>query len=491
MPGKRSLLDEWGNLVFPAADPEAFRAWIRDGCYIPLPVLRKRDFPPDVLELIRALADAQRKEMIACYAPRAAEEAFKSQRKISEETRHSLVIILQFKGMDTMLIQTLHIKNFKLLQDVNLEPGNINVIIGPNGAGKTSILEAIGLLSLAMTDRIDDLSLQRKGIRLSTSSLLKSSLKNYKKSPLIGLQMDWKDDAKYSYSVNLNTPSETHEWKYHSEALYVNEKKEWGQSGHSKERYDNSIGLFMLEPNESLEKARPSVEWIRNYAIYQPSTPVLRGVLSDSAQLTPLGLNGGRLAEALGEIISEKKENQDEEDFVQDELLELIEWADDLSISSPNKSNIHSSVPASRRVIEFHDRFMKETDRFTAYDASEGALYILFLACLALHPKAPRIFAVDNFDQAMNPRLAMAVTRKFCEMALKMDKIIFLTTHNPLALDGLDLNDSRIRLFTTERSRKTGEVKIHRVKVDQALLETEMPLSRLWTSGMIGGVPNL
>jgi len=390
-----------------------------------------------------------------------------------------------------MFIQSLRFKNFKLLHDVEIEPGNINVIIGPNGAGKTSLLEAIGLLSLAMTDRIDDLSLQRKGIRLSNHSLFKSSLTDYRKESMLTLQMIWRDEMQYRYSVSLNTPSETHDWRYHSEAFYVDEQQKWGQSGRSKERYDSSIGLFMLQQDEALEKARPSVDWLRNYAIYQPSTPFLRGVLSDNAQVMPLGLNGGRLAETLGEILAEKKEDADFEGTTLDDILELIDWADDVSISFPNKSNINSSVPASRRVIEFHDRFMKAADRFTAYDASEGALYILFLACLALHPKAPKIFAVDNFDQAMNPRLARAVTQKFCELILEMDKTVFLTTHNPLVLDSLNLTDSRIRLFTTERSHKTGEVKLQRIEINQDLLAADMPLSRLWTSGMIGGLPNL
>lgn len=42
--------------------------------------------------------------------------------------------------------------NFKSLYNAEFEPGRVNVFIGANGAGKSTILEAIGLLSAAMTD---------------------------------------------------------------------------------------------------------------------------------------------------------------------------------------------------------------------------------------------------------------------------------------------------------------------------------------------------
>ena len=43
----------------------------------------------------------------------------------------------------------------------------------------------------------------------------------------------------------------------------------------------------------------------KNYAIYQPNTPTLRGTSPDKYQTTPLGLCGGRLAEAIEELLHE------------------------------------------------------------------------------------------------------------------------------------------------------------------------------------------
>ena len=57
----------------------------------------------------------------------------------------------------------------------------VNVFIGSNGSGKTTILEAIGLLCAAMTDRVDNASMQRKGVRLSVPGLYKSAFSDLKR----------------------------------------------------------------------------------------------------------------------------------------------------------------------------------------------------------------------------------------------------------------------------------------------------------------------
>ena len=102
--------------------------------------------------------------------------------------------------------------------------------------------------------------------------------------------------------------------------------------------------------------------------------------------------------------------------------------------------------------------------------------------------KSPTVFAIDNFDHAMNPRLAKATTRMFCELILCTEKTVFLTTHNPLVLDGLDIQNEDIRLFTMDRN-KDGHSKIRMVKVEQSLIDENQPLSRLWVNGRLGGVP--
>lgn len=396
-----------------------------------------------------------------------------------------------------MRIETLAIRDFKALKNVFFSPGLVNIFIGANGSGKSTLLEAIGVLSAAMTDRVDGNSLSRKGVRLSAPTLYKSAFKDSKRSQTISMDLGWTtEDApdSFQYSVHLNTPSDDNAWRYHSETLLRGGHKVWGRSGASKENYDSYLGMLLTDKDQSLERLRPALEPFRNYAIYQPFTAALRGVVPDPQQAVPIGLNGGRLAEALEEIMHDHDGDHALGDSLcidLDEVLDLIDWADAINVGSPTKERINSAVPVSRRVLEFQDRFLKDTVRFTAYDASEGALYVLFMYCLALHPKAPSIFAVDNFDQAMHPRLARSVTREICNLMIRQQKTVFLTTHNPLALDGLDLSNDNIRLFALDRSPRTGHVSINRIMATGELIKAEQSLSQLWTSGRIGGTPDL
>ena len=178
------------------------------------------------------------------------------------------------------------------------------------------------------------------------------------------------------------------------------------------------------------------------------------------------------------------------------QVLELLDWVDEIAVVPPSRDLTSASVPTSRSIIRFTDRWMgHDHNHLSAYDASEGALYVLFALVLALHPKSPRLFAIENLDQNMHPRLARATVRLFCELLRRKQtqRQALLTTHNPLVLDGLDLRDDRIRLFTVGRNAK-GATRIDRVQVGPEMLKAidgGLALSNLWIMGRLGGVPDL
>ncbi len=137
----------------------------------------------------------------------------------------------------------------------------------------------------------------------------------------------------------------------------------------------------------------------------------------------------------------------------------------------------------------------KGRNMLSGYDASEGVLYVLFLAVLAVHPRAPQFCAVDNADHGLNPGLAKAVFAKFSEWILRSNpaRQILLTTHNPAVLDGLPIQDDRIRLFTVDRDN-VGRTVVKRVEYTDKMKkwgEKGWTLSRLWTNKMIGGMPDV
>ena len=68
-----------------------------------------------------------------------------------------------------------------------------------------------------------------------------------------------------------------------------------------------------------------------------------------------------------------------------------------------------------------------------------------------------------------------------------------MTSHNPAVLDGLPLQDDRVRLFTVDRDNH-GKTIVKRVVVDKRLFEMASQgwtLSRLWMNKLIGGMPDV
>ena len=389
-------------------------------------------------------------------------------------------------------INEISVKNFKSLYNLTIHPGNVNVFIGANGSGKSSILEAIGVLSAAIADRVNDNSLQRKGVRLSAPGLYKSKFSSIEKeSPTVDFCLGWEYlRNKYIYSAYLNTPKEDDSWKYFAENVTKNGENIHGRSNRSSQVLNNKIGSYSLAPELASEEDSEIIRYIADYGIYQPDTLTLRGTVPDPTQTTPIGLNGGRLAEAINDLLNKKDDDVLLGNMYMEDVLELIDWAAEFKVTKPKKSTLNSSIPTTQQIIEFRDRYLKDAASFTGYDASEGALYVLFMLTLAMHESAPKMFAIDSFDHSMNPRLAKKVTEVFCNIILENGKTVFMTTHNPLVLDGLDLSDERVRLFATERD-SNGFVKVKRIEVSEKLLKEGQPLSRLWINGLLGGVPEL
>src|SRR4030042_4283816 len=73
------------------------------------------------------------------------------------------------------MIDKVHFKWFKSIEDVEFEPGRVNVLIGANGSGKSNLLEALGVLGAAASGRVDDEALLRRGVRPGVPRLYKTA----------------------------------------------------------------------------------------------------------------------------------------------------------------------------------------------------------------------------------------------------------------------------------------------------------------------------
>lgn len=375
------------------------------------------------------------------------------------------------------MIERVSIRNFRSVASLDLELGAVNVFIGANGSGKSNILEAIGLVGAAAAGQADDAGMLRRGMRPGEGPAL-----------LSGFGEDWRERELRVRVGNKN---------FGCEVDFI------GSLGNPDIEASLKTGSFtwlrgftrdsISEHVELNDNELKSISILKNYAIFTPQTPILRGLAPDPQQMAPLGLSGGRLADAVRDTFRQRTRFVRS---VKEDVLELIGWADSFKVVPVSSAILSSAVPSLPNVIEFTDRFMAtKKNRLSAYDVSEGALFVLFAAVLCAHPKAPPMFAIDNADHGLNPRLARALVTRFCRWITgsPAPRQALLTTHNPAVLDGLPLQDDRVRLFAVDRD-SAGRTVATRVKVDEAMLARAREgwtLSRMWVSGMIGGVPDV
>ncbi len=398
------------------------------------------------------------------------------------------------------MIERVTIQKFKSIRHAVLELGRVNVFIGANGSGKSNLLEAIGVLGAAASGQVDHEALLRRGVRPGLGALYKSSFRRERLPPQIGLKAE---SASAEYEVHLRNPTRpgSTAWTYHTERLFQDGARVAGRSPRSKDIGDPTRGKVALALAD-LDPDEPAARLVHNladYCVYAPNTATMRGLVPDPQQRVPVGLSGGRLAEAFRETRKHLHKYEDDDDDSVAEAIGLLDWVEDIAAGAPELGMLAPTVPSLRQVLLFRDRFMATgRNRLSAYDASEGALFVVFALVVANHPETVGMYAIDNIDMALNPRLARALMAALVRWLTSWDADpapqVMLTAHNPASLDGLPLDDDDVRLFTVSRSARRGDTQVRRIVVTErikTLAEKGWPLSRMWVEGEIGGVPNL
>lgn len=395
------------------------------------------------------------------------------------------------------LIRQVEIRGFKSIYSANLELGRVNCLIGANGSGKSNLLEALGVLGAAANGVVDDESLLRRGVRAGLPRLYKSSFASDRTPAHIAISVTGSKNE--AYRVSLLNPLDSPEpaWSYKTEVLSDGETEILSQGVRNKKNLNPKAGLAALElvHLNRTNLAAQLMQRLQEFAIYCPNTPTLRGILPDQQSRLPVGLSGGQLAEGFASLRQHLQSQGNTGEEILEQVLDLIDWVLDIETTTSGSNLLSPEIPRTKRLLKFSDRFMNPSrNELTAYDASEGALYVIFAALLCLLPQAPQLLAIDNLDQALNPRLLVRLMSRLAGWLRhnEGDRQLLLTAHNPAALDGLDLTDPEVRLFGVERNGN-GQTCIRRVTLTPELTELneQYPLSRLWLMGHLGAVPNV
>lgn len=362
------------------------------------------------------------------------------------------------------MIKTITIKNFKSITAADLPLGNVNVFIGANGSGKSNILEAVGMVAAERACQIEVNAMVQKGIRIAKPDLMVSSFYGQMANSTISVNVSGTESARIKYTVYNPTP----------EDIYST----WAAAYSTGENREDADADDVVKKTEMLRT------YVSKYLIYSLSINALRGLTSESLQY-PLGVNG----EGLDVLLN----NLPKEEIIQikESAKEYISWIEDIFFDSEDMYKMQGyKLGRSKSNLYFRDKFMqKKNNLFSAENANEGALELLFYLTLFISKKTPDFFAIDNIENGLNPRLCRFLMKKICELAVKNGKQVLITTHNPAILDGLNLNDDSQRLFVVTRNDE-GKTQAKRIQTKEQTGDYRMMLSEMWMRGLIGGVPN-
>ncbi len=402
------------------------------------------------------------------------------------------------------MLKTFTIENYKSIERMHLDLGRINVFIGENGAGKSNIVEAIALAGAAQANKLDHEFLTSRGIRAVAPRLMRSAFTS--KAPNIitltavgsnnvttrfVLKNDEKPYSTWRATIQndvskandfatdmqsrldkkfLDVPSARRAEifrefaKTFSEAAEVKGKKV---------QIKLKVSSITQELASILDLFPNAEDNLSSFVVYSPEDSTLRK-LEHESQIEPLGVRGEGMLKLL--TIMEQSEEHSRISQVRDGLR-MLGWFEKYSI-----------VEESTLRMEIADRFLAGGLTFDQRSANEGFLFIAFYFALFCSSLTPQLFAIDNIDASLNPKLCRAMIEQLVHMAKCNKKQVILSTHNPAVLDGLDLNDDDQRLFIIQRNRHGRTDAIRRMKPAS---QSEMPrkLSEMFMAGLIGGLP--
>ncbi|MCL2651206.1 MAG: AAA family ATPase [Candidatus Azobacteroides sp.] len=341
------------------------------------------------------------------------------------------------------MISKVAISNYKSIEKLEIPLSNVNVFIGENGSGKSNILEAVGMACAAQTNQLTTEDLFNRGVRVAKPTLTFNSFINK------------------SLQKEIRISLYTKETEYRT-FLFV----------------ENENDIFTLWQNEGYNHTNSS-PFFTNFVIFNLSTNSLRGFANVSKK-EPLGIYGENLDVLLSTFTLEQ--------INEIKSCNFINWLDDFIISDNFQAGGYKLGRSSSKLY-FTDKYMqKKNNLFSAENANEGALHVLFYLALFISEKTPAFFAIDNIETALNPYLCRKLMQAITELAVKHNKQVLITTHNPAVLDGLDLNNESQKLFIIKRTN-TGRTVAEELKTKPQATEGKYKLSELWMRGFIGGLP--
>jgi len=399
------------------------------------------------------------------------------------------------------VIKSFRIQNFKILQDISIEPSQLNVIIGPNGSGKSSLLQAIDFMRAFFLPSID-LYLERQGWKYRDIPNLKGSSKTIKWDLAAELNgdADGRGSGIYEYSITLSPK------RYlgigREQLMYTPPQ---GERVSLLKRVGRNIQVFHQKKNELVSYLAPNLptgavasfaggpgrkdayfemnrfaRWVRRFRYFSTLDPKsMRN--PDRGKYQFLGASGEHLAPVIANLKSHEPE-----------LFEKL--VQRLRAFFPNLSDITFSGQGwGWRSIRLHEKHGAKEYTLNNRQVSDGLLRLLAITSFLYSDPIPTIVMFEEPENGVHPHILREMVHVLKELTLRKTPNrtqVFFTTHSPYVLD--EFKDHPEQVWVADHSYVKGGSRIVRLS-DQSQLEKVKKsfesLGDAWFFNAIGGNP--
>ena len=367
------------------------------------------------------------------------------------------MIFFQAKGYNFTVIKKLRVKNYKSLADVNLELPRLAILIGPNNSGKSNLLDVLRVLK----------HMARGGGDISESSEYgEDAIDVFKRTnAILGRDCVWSNageesvdivvdsgfgDVTVSYDLGLR-PLSLHQSLYPlREALEIKENEDlkilikrhnWDvhlvfPSGAGAPMTEDSIAHMsslawsMLRTEYWEEDKRVKRDYLETIKLFKrdlretlilfidPDSARQPRVVSEKPEI---GESGIGLVVLLDHLLATDRKTFD---AMVKSLSDSIKEIEDIKLL-PGGSGT--------KMVGLKEIGLREP--IPATHLSDGLMRLLVFYALAYSPVSPRIIAIEEPEDGINPRLLGVLLELFRDMTSSGKHQIIITTHSKLLMD--------------------------------------------------------
>jgi energy-coupling factor transporter ATP-binding protein EcfA2 len=335
------------------------------------------------------------------------------------------------------MINSVSIRNFKSLREVDVDLERFTVFVGPNASGKSSLLKSVDLLSRAFNarDRHNQLAIAFTQPYSSSYLAIETELANGKsreaKEPVdvSGLA----GSCWYRYRNGFREPH----------PIYA-EKTVWDGTGTGANSSQETGAIW--KPWKRKEGSRVPIpeSVLLNLEASKLSDPSGVGPTPSMMELDGRGLHSALASMTLND--------PDSWQAVQQDLRHLIPTIRRLRHTRPTSTTGPTEV--------LFDTIGADSLPTTA--VSEGTLLSLGLLTALHSSRRPNLALIDDLDRGLHPKAQkelVALLRRL--LVANPDLQILATTHSPYLLDCMEPNEVRLMFLTDDGSSVCAPLTAH------------------------------